>query len=170
MRSTPCPNDTLRTVKDARVPPRCRPMTTPSKIWMRSLSPSRTLTCTLTVSPDFIAGRSVSCDCSTSSMTPMFHGSFTQVDRSALLPDSVTPGDELAQDLAFLFVQLGGRQEIRAPRQRPRHGLAFAPPPNLGVIARQQHIGHLQRRSAHSTYRQFLGPCVLREVQQSPAE
>jgi hypothetical protein len=30
-----------------------------SKIWMRSLSPSRTFTCTLTVSPDFIAGRSV---------------------------------------------------------------------------------------------------------------
>ena len=30
MRSTPWPNDTLRTVNDARVPPRCTPMTTPS--------------------------------------------------------------------------------------------------------------------------------------------
>ena len=36
IRSTPWPNDTLRTVNDARVPPRCWPMTTPSKIWMRS--------------------------------------------------------------------------------------------------------------------------------------
>ena len=66
MRSTPWPNDTLRTVNEARVPPRCMPMTMPSKIWMRSLSPSRTFTCTRTVSPDFIAGRSVICDFSTS--------------------------------------------------------------------------------------------------------
>src|SRR5262245_49440308 len=42
-------------------------MMIPSKIWIRSLSPSRTLTCTRTVSPDFIRGRSVSFDCSTSS-------------------------------------------------------------------------------------------------------
>src|SRR3954468_7649 len=68
MRSTPCPNDTLRTVNEARVPPRCRPMTMPSKIWMRSLSPSRTFTCTRTVSPDFMSGRSVICDFSTSSI------------------------------------------------------------------------------------------------------
>ena len=44
MRSTPWPNDTLRTVKDARTPPRCMPITMPSYTWMRSLSPSRTLT------------------------------------------------------------------------------------------------------------------------------
>ena len=51
MRSTPWPNDTLRTVNVARVPPRCMPMTMPSNTWMRSLSPSRTFTCTRTVSP-----------------------------------------------------------------------------------------------------------------------
>ncbi len=51
MRSTPCPNDTLRTVNEARAPPRCIPMTMPSKIWMRSLSPSRTFTCTARCRP-----------------------------------------------------------------------------------------------------------------------
>ena len=34
------------------------PITMPSNTWMRSLSPSRTFTCTRTVSPDFIRGRS----------------------------------------------------------------------------------------------------------------
>ena len=61
MRSTPWPNDTLRTVNVARVPPRCMPMTMPSNTWMRSLSPSRTFTCTRTVSPGLIAGRSQRC-------------------------------------------------------------------------------------------------------------
>src|SRR4029453_13578257 len=73
MRSTPWPKETLRTVNDARRPPRCMPITMPSKIWMRSLSPSRTFTCTRTVSPDFMSGRSVNCDFSTASiafMTP----------------------------------------------------------------------------------------------------
>src|SRR5258706_7710782 len=68
MRSTPCPNDTFRTVNDARAPPRCRPMMIPSQIWMCSLSPSRTLTCTRPGSPDFIRGRSANCDFSTSSI------------------------------------------------------------------------------------------------------
>ena len=58
MRSTPWPNDTLRTVNVARAPPRCMPITMPSNTWMRSLSPSRTFTCTRTVSPGLIAGRS----------------------------------------------------------------------------------------------------------------
>ena len=40
MRSTPTPYETLRTVNEARDPPRCWPITTPSKICTRSLSPS----------------------------------------------------------------------------------------------------------------------------------
>src|SRR5690606_29194380 len=71
IRSTPWPNETLRTVMDARVPPRCIPMTRPSNTWMRSLSPSRTLTCTLTVSPGFTAGRSMICAASTASIGVM---------------------------------------------------------------------------------------------------
>src|SRR5438034_766637 len=128
MRSTPWPNDTLRTVNVPRVPPRCIPMTTPSKIWMRSLSPSRTFTCTRTVSPDFIAGRSASCDCSTNSMAPII---------SLLL----TPRDELAQNLLLFLVQLGSRQQIRPARQRPAHRFALPPAADVAMVARQEHVG-----------------------------
>src|SRR3954449_8579414 len=121
MRSTPCPNETLRTVKDARVPPRCMPMTTPSNTWMRSLSPSRTLTCTLTVSPDFIAGRSANCDFSTNSIALM------------------TRSFDLSQQLHFFVVQTRPGQQIRPPRQRPAQRLALAPLLDLGMVARHQH-------------------------------
>src|SRR5215470_19303871 len=120
MRSTPWPNETLRTVNDARVPPRCMPMTTPSKIWMRSLSPSRTRTWTLTVSPAFIAGRSASCDFSTSSIAPM---------------------SQLLQYLQLFFVQSRLGQQIRPPFERAGQRLALPPPPNLRVVPRQQHVG-----------------------------
>src|ERR1043166_10101687 len=123
MRSTPCPNDTLRTVNDARVPPRWRPITTPSKIWIRSLSPSRTLTCTLTVSPAFIAGRSASCDFSTSSIAPIF---------------------QLLQNLLFFIVQIGGLQQIRPPRERAAERLALPPAADLAVVPRQQHVRNRQ--------------------------
>src|SRR4051812_735066 len=128
MRSTPCPNDTLRTVNDARVPPRWSPMTTPSKIWMRSLSPSRTFTCTRTVSPDFIAGRSVSCDFSKSSIALIIR------------PHLLVCRGELPQDLAFLVVERRRSQQIGAPREGSCHRLAFPPPANLGMVAGEQHL------------------------------
>src|SRR5829696_1888976 len=145
MRSTPWPNDTLRTVKEARVPPRCMPMTTPSKIWMRSLSPSRTLTCTLTVSPDFIAGRSASCDFSTNSIALM------------------TRSFKLSQQLRFLVVQTRGVQKVRPPLQGPAQRLSLTPPPDLRVIARQQHVGNAEIADLRR-------PRVLRMVQQPAAE
>src|SRR5580765_3960574 len=154
MRSTPCPNDTLRTVKDARVPPRCMPMTTPSNTWMRSLSPSRTLTCTLTVSPDFIAGRSANCDFSTSSIALM------------------TRSFKLSQQLLFFFVQTRRVQEVRPPLQGPAQRLAFSPAPNLRVIPRRQYLGHPEHLE-HPTNPANLDlrrPRVLRMVQQSAAE
>ena len=64
MRSTPCPNETFRTVKVPRHPPRRIPMTTPSKTWIRSFSPSRILTWTRTVRPGRRSGRSCNCLCS----------------------------------------------------------------------------------------------------------
>src|SRR5690348_10800546 len=56
VRSTPTPYDVLRTVNVSRLPAPLRPMTVPSKTWMRSLSPSTTRTCTRTVSPGLKAG------------------------------------------------------------------------------------------------------------------
>src|SRR3954468_5728693 len=102
------------------------PMTTPSNTWMRSLSPSRTLTCTLTVSPDFIAGRSANCDFSTNSIALM------------------TRSFKLSQQLLFFFVQNRGVQQIRPPGPRANQRFALSPPTNLGVIARDQHVGHPQ--------------------------
>src|SRR5437867_2276107 len=148
MRSTPCPNDTLRTVNDARVPPRCIPITTPSKIWMRSLSPSRTFTCTLTVSPDRMAGRSASCDFSTSSIALMF---------------------QLLQQLLLFFVQRRRGQQIRPPFQCPAERLALAPPPNLRVVPRQQHVGHLEHTLGYrrrAAYRHLRRPRVVRKIEQ----
>src|SRR5882757_10008912 len=124
MRSTPWPNDTLRTVNEARVPPRCMPMTTPSNTWMRSLSPSRTLTCTLTVSPDFIAGRSANCDFSTSSIALM------------------TRSFKLSQQPHFFVVQTRGVQQIRPPFQCPAQRRALPPDLDRRVVPRRQHLGN----------------------------
>ncbi len=51
MRSTPTPFEILRTVNDSATPPFWIAITTPSKSWIRSLSPSMTRTCTRTESP-----------------------------------------------------------------------------------------------------------------------
>src|SRR2546423_2011055 len=93
---------------------------------MRSLSPSRTLTCTRTVSPAFIAGRSANCDFSTSSIAP--------ISRSF----------KLSQQLQFFFVQDGVVQQIRAALERPAQRLALAPAADLRVVARQQYLGNPQ--------------------------
>src|SRR6266508_3971582 len=152
MRSTPCPNDTLRTVNDARVPPRCIPMTTPSKIWMRSLSPSRTFTCTRTVSPARIAGRSVIWAFSTSSI--------------ALI-------SQLLQNLFFFVVQTRVGQQVRPSIQRPSQRFFLAPAADVGVITRQQHIGHLHNRGTRrisAADADFGRPRVLRKIEQPATE
>src|SRR4051812_21911185 len=117
---------------------------------MRSLSPSRTFTCTLTVSPDFIAGRSVSCDFSTISIAPI---------------------SQLLQDLFLFIVQHGVVEQVRPPRQRPAQRLAFAPAPDRAVIPREQDVRNREflaglplRASDRRRSR------VLREVQQTARE
>src|SRR3954453_7615805 len=69
VRSTPTPNDCLRTVKVSRTPAPWRLITTPSKTWMRRRSPSITWKWTRTVSPALNCGiPSRSCARSSSSM------------------------------------------------------------------------------------------------------
>src|SRR5262245_55695999 len=58
VRSTPTPNEILRTVKVSRMPPPCRRITTPLKICTRSREPSMTRTWTLRVSPGRKSGMS----------------------------------------------------------------------------------------------------------------
>src|SRR5262245_39571134 len=104
-------------------------MTMPSKIWMRSLSPSRTFTWTRTVSPDLIDGRSVICDFSTSSIALM-----TSAPLRFFLPD-------LLEHSAVLGVEIRRIQQVRPPLQRPLQRCTPAPPVHVGVITRQQHLG-----------------------------
>src|SRR5688500_13320466 len=116
MRSTPCPNETLRTVNEARDPPRCIPMTMPSKIWMRSLSPSRTFTCTRTVSPDFMSGRLVICAFSTSSIAVMVPLLF--------LPN-------LVQHQPLFLVEPGRVEQLRPPLERSPERRLLPPEPDV---------------------------------------
>ena len=58
VRSTPTPNDCLRTVKVSRTPAPWRLITIPSKTWTRRRWPSITWKCTRTVSPALNCGRS----------------------------------------------------------------------------------------------------------------
>src|SRR5215207_2399191 len=145
MRSTPWPNETLRTVKEARTPPRCWPITMPSKIWMRSLSPSRTFTCTFTVSPDFIAGRSVIWAFSTMSI--------------ALI--AVSPSlfvHRVGKQIPLLAAQRAFVNQIRAPLQRPPQRLRHPPAAHFGVMPREQHV-------RHAPAFEFRRPRVVRVVQ-----
>ena len=55
-RSTPSPNEILRTVNDELTPRLRRAMHTPSNAWVRSREPSTTLTLTRSVSPGANSG------------------------------------------------------------------------------------------------------------------
>src|SRR6516164_7097560 len=109
---------------------------------MRSLSPSRTFTCTRTVSPDFIGGRSVNCDFSTSSIAPM---------------------SQLLQQFFLFIIENSVAQQIRASFERSNQRRPLPPPPNLGVVARQQYIRHAEAADLRR-------PRELRKVEQPAAE
>src|SRR4051812_39156603 len=102
---------------------------------MRSLSPSRTLTCTRTVSPDFIAGRSVACDFSISSIAPII---------SSIAELQLRRVAELAKYLLLFFVQNRAGQQIRPLGQRAAERLPLPPPPDFRVVSRQQDVGNPQ--------------------------
>ena len=70
VRSTPTPNDCLRTVKVSRTPLPWRLITTPSKTWVRRRVPSTTWKCTRTRSPAWKDGTWRSCARSMLSITP----------------------------------------------------------------------------------------------------
>src|SRR2546428_6672876 len=72
--STPTPAEIFRTVKEELTLPPRRAITIPSKTWILSFSPSRTFTCTRTVSPtEKTAGFSRSSRASTNFTQSMTH-------------------------------------------------------------------------------------------------
>src|SRR5229473_6851113 len=97
---------------------------------MRSLSPSRTFTCTRTVSPAFICGRSVSCVFSTISIAPM--------------GGSLLAFHQLSQDLLLFHIQLGSGQQLRTFAQRELQRAPLPPPPDFPVVPGYQDVGHFQ--------------------------
>src|SRR5271169_5313473 len=107
-----------RTVKVEFNPCPRRPMTTPEKIWMRSLSPSVTLVWTLTESP-----------------TPKLESSLRYCS------------DSILSNNAWFINSLSFRHflpQIGPSRLRPQGRLFAAPFLNFRMVARQQDRGDFQ--------------------------
>src|SRR5688572_22925207 len=129
MRSTPTPAEIFRTVKFSEMPPPRLAITRPSNAWRRSFSPSFTRTMTRTVSPGSKAGMSarrpsLAAAAKRSIVTPS-----APSRRTVEIPPSLVmiPGPQVGPALAGEPLRL------------------FLPPClDLGMIARPQHLGHLE--------------------------
>src|SRR2546423_9694839 len=122
VRSTPTPNDCLRTVNVSRAPWPWRLMTTPSKTWVRRRVPSMTWEWTLARSPGWKAGTRRSCARSRLSMTVLM----AKRRRGRILPPR------------------GPLRIAKSASARPALAAAHPPPrADLLVVAGQQHVGHL---------------------------
>src|SRR5690349_12803013 len=145
-----------RTVNEARAPsPRLR-MSTPSKTWSRSFSPSMTFTCTRTVSPGAKPCRSFfSAPASTSRIASM-------ACPLSDVGDGLAPFESLHESL-LVRAQLGMPQQVGPTAPRPPQRLRATPPRDARVIARQQHGGH-------ALAAKLFRPRVLRRLQQSARE
>src|SRR6267143_5628463 len=152
MRSTPTPYDTLRTVKVELRCPRFLRMTTPSKIWIRSLSPSLIFVCTRTVSPTRNAGTwprasGFTFFCSTSSIA--FARIFAPLLRTCLCRVSYCSlkTKESSSFFSLEQAQVLGRQvelleQVRAPFPRAQERLPPAPARDAGVVPAEQRLGN----------------------------
>src|SRR4030095_1826805 len=148
-----------RTVKDALAPPPRRRITTPSKAWSRSFSPSTTLTCTRTVSPGAKPPRSfLSCPASTIRIASMASPapSLDVVREHAALAESVHP-------LLLLGREVRRLEEVRPAPPGPPDGHHPAPALDLAMVAAEQH-----RR--HRPVAEPLGPRVLGMLEEAPRE
>src|SRR5690242_4361600 len=136
VRSTPSPEEILRTMNEELRPRLRLAITMPSKACTRLRSPSTTLTLTMTVSPGpnsgtFFFSRLIS-SCSIvwirfMSTAPVF-----------LL--------ELRQQLPLFVIQLLCFQQIRPSQPGPPQRLLQPPAPDVLVVPRHQHARNLSRR------------------------
>src|SRR5438874_11032503 len=144
-----------RTVNEARAPsPRLR-MTVPSKICVRSFSPSMTFTCTRTWSPGSNPCRSfLSCAASTMRIASMTFVPLCSRGRRRRL-SALEPLDQPP----LLVRQTRLREELGAPPPRPPQGLLPPPARHACVVAGQQHLRHPRAPK-------LFGPRILRRLQQ----
>src|SRR4051812_42480485 len=124
VRSTPTPNDCLRTVKVSRAPEPWRLMTIPSNTWVRLRVPSTTWKCTRTRSPAWKTGTRRGWARSMLSMTPD-------------IEEARPAGWPVAR---ARMVATRGRRLAAPPR--PLAALLQPPLAHLAVVARQQDLRH----------------------------
>src|SRR5262245_29258024 len=168
MRSTPVPNDTLRTVIVARAPDPRSPITRPSKTWTRSRSVSLglplissltavslTRTCTRTVSPGERRGRPFLR--SLASMLSMgFMSLFLSVNDVFLEDGGLLLVLDLAQEPLVLRGEAGPHEEVRPPLARRPQRLLPPPAADLGVVAGEQDLGDAE--APHERRPRVVGP------------
>src|SRR2546423_7080066 len=121
LRSTPTPWAIRRTVNASLVPLPRQPITMPSKIWIRSRVPSTTFACTLTESPGIKDGR--------------FLRWASASSRSMTLDTAYKDNTQLRHGLMI--------EQIGTSAARALSGLGTAPALDLGMMAGEQHLGHL---------------------------
>src|SRR5687767_13187187 len=150
VRSTPSPEEILRTMKEEFSPRLRLAMTMPSKACTRFLSPSTTLTLTTTVSPGEKSGtlraRRLISSCSMVRIRSMCFSA----------PVFLL---ELLQQPSFVFAQAARADQIGPPQPGPAQRLLQPPAPDVLVVPREQDLGH-PRAGVR------LRPRVLRAVEQ----
>src|SRR5688572_4535339 len=132
VRSTPSPEEILRTMNDEFRPRLRLAITMPSKAWTRLRSPSTTLTLTMTVSPGEKSGtlraRRLISSCSIVRMRSI-----------SLAPVLLL---EFFQQFSFVFAQPARGDQLGAPQPGPSQRLLQAPAPDVLMVPGQQDLGN----------------------------
>src|SRR6185436_20736690 len=153
VRSTPSPEEILRTMNEELRPLLRLAMTMPSNACERLRSPSTTLTLTITVSPGAKSG--------TSFFSRLISSCSRVLIRSIASPRLFLP--EFLQQLLFFLAQLPCFQQLRPSQPGSAQRLLQPPAPDVLVVPGHQHLRHLHARIR-------LGPRVLRAVEQPVGE
>src|SRR5688572_22858238 len=153
VRSTPSPEETLRTMNEELRPRLRLAITMPSNACRRFRSPSTTFTFTTTVSPGEKSG--------TSFLRRLISSCSSVLMRSIALAPLFSL--EFLQQLALFRGQGPHFQQLRPAQPRPAQRLLQAPAPDVLVVPRQQHLRH---PSSALIWRPYLGARVLRAIQQ----
>src|SRR5918992_1446950 len=144
VRSTPTPNDCLRTVKVSRTPPPWRFITTPSNTWVRLRLPSMTWKWTLTRSPAWNTGTRRRCVRSRLSMTPLIAngGRLRQKEARRLGRDAraVMVARRRSRLLRPRRLLAASRRRSASAAADPIAAPSQAPLTDLGVVPREENL------------------------------
>src|SRR5262245_23981649 len=162
LRSTPSPPTILRTVNSSRVPLPRRAMTTPLKIWIRSLSPSRMRVWTFTVSPiENSSGSARRLEASTCFMMAVFLTGIMTISfrQCRIISPPTRPVGSYRKSSIFAGRLPGALQQVATHQPGAIAAGRFAPGGDLGMVSFNQHV-----RNLHSAV--FARTRVLRIFQE----